>query len=284
MELLQKLEEHFIEVNGVKLHTIIVGSGKPIVLLHGFPEFWYTWRTVIDGLKDSYKLIVPDLRGYNLSDKPQGVENYTYDVIVEDIKQLSEKLNLGKFTLVGHDWGGFISWAFAELHPELLDRVIILNAANPAIFLKHLLNNPAQQKASAYTYEMASPEGASNLLKDDCEMLKKTVFYLAANKEGYTEFDKEQYVKAWTQPGAMRASSLYYRANQKNFNKLTGIINIPTMVIWAMKDIFMLPELLDELPDYVKDLKVIRVENSTHWIMNDNPEVVVSSIRNYLLK
>lgn len=282
MELLQEIEEQFVEVNGIKLHVVSVGSGKPLVLLHGFPEFWYTWREIIIGLKNSFKLIVPDLRGYNLSDKPEGVENYKYDVIVEDIKQLTEKLNLGKFTLVGHDWGGFISWIFAETHPDLLDKLIILNAANPAIFMKHLLNNPAQQKASEYTYRMASPEGAANLLKNDCEMLKKTVFYSAGNKAGYTEFDQQQYVKAWTQPGAMSASTLYYRANQKNFSDLTGIITVPTLVLWALKDIFMLPELLDELPDYVKDLKVIKSEKSTHWFMNDDPQLVINSIREFV--
>ena len=100
---MESLEEKYIEVNGVKLHTMITGSGEPLILLHGFPDFWYGWKYVIEGLKDDFKLIVPDTRGINLSDKPEGVENYEIDILANDIIELSKKLNLGKFTVVGHD-------------------------------------------------------------------------------------------------------------------------------------------------------------------------------------
>jgi len=102
MEIFSEMEEKYVETNGIKLHTIIIGSGEPLVLLHGFPDFWYGWRDIILGLKDKYKLIVPDMRGYNTSDKPEGVENYTLEILVEDIKGLNESLNLGKFSLAGY--------------------------------------------------------------------------------------------------------------------------------------------------------------------------------------
>ena len=136
MELFDLIEEHFIETNGIKLHTIIVGSGEPIILLHGFPEFWYGWKNIILGLKSKFKLIVPDMRGYNLSDKPEGVDNYKVSILVEDIKGLAESLNLGKFYLVSHDWGGVVGWIFAEMYPEFLKGLIILNAPHPKIFQK----------------------------------------------------------------------------------------------------------------------------------------------------
>ena len=119
MELLQEVEERYIETNGIKLHTIMIGSGKPLILLHGFPDFWYVWKNVIMGLKDEFQLIIPDTRGINLSDKPEGVENYDLNLLVDDIKGLSESLQLGKFYLVGHDWGGVLAWAIAEKYPKL---------------------------------------------------------------------------------------------------------------------------------------------------------------------
>ena len=149
MVILNEIEEVYVETNGIKLHTIIVGSGEPLVLLHGFPEFWYCWSKVIPLLKDDFKLIIPDMRGYNLSDKPEDVENYKVEILIEDIKGLGETLRLGKFCLAGHDWGGAVSWIFAEKYPKLLKKLIILNAPHNKIFSQILRTDKEQQKASS---------------------------------------------------------------------------------------------------------------------------------------
>ncbi|MFX1239244.1 MAG: alpha/beta fold hydrolase [Promethearchaeota archaeon] len=275
------MEEQYIEANGIKLHTMITGTGPSLILLHGFPEFWYGWKNLILALKDEFKLVVPDLRGYNLSDKPEGVDQYHINVLVEDIHQLSKNLDLGKFTLIGHDWGGFISWAFAEKHPELLNKLIILNSPNPAIFQKHLLIYPAQQKASAYISRFAASSNADNLMKDNCQLLRNTIFGTASNKEGYSEEDVNKYLKAWNQPGAVWSGVKYYKAN-RDFSDLTGVIKVPTLVLWGMKDIFVLSSSLDDLPDYVEDLKIVTNEHASHWLVNDDIDFVASNIREFV--
>ena len=280
MELLNEIEEKLIKTNGIKLHTIMIGEGPPLILLHGFPDFWYGWKSVISGLKSKFKLIIPDMRGYNLSDKPEGVEKYKIEILVEDIKGLIESLSLGKIFLAGHDWGGIVAWAFAEKHPELLYKLAILNAPHMRIFEKNLRTNKKQQKASYYVFEFLKPDGEKFLFKNDYKWLKFAVFEGMKNKNNFTDFDKEQYLSAWTQPGAILGGVNYYRANI-SFKEWKGKIDVPTLVIHGMKDIAVLPSVLDDLSEYVSDLKVIRAENASHWVMHDVPELIVTSFKEF---
>ncbi len=283
MELFEEIEERFIDVNGIKLHTIIAGSGEPIIFLHGFPEFWYGWKHIILGLKDDFKLIVPDTRGINLSDKPEGVENYAIKVLINDVKKLSEELNLGKFILCGHDWGGAIAWAFAEEHPELLKKLVIINAPHPKALQSAFRTGKEQKKASAYILDFIKPGYEDVILADDCQMLKKTVFYGTNNKDVFSDLDKSKYMEAWKQPGAINAGLNYYRAMTANRDTV-GIISVPTLVLHGMKDRYLRPVLLEILPKLIEDLKIIKIEDSTHWVMQDAPDVVISSIREFAKK
>ena len=280
MELFDEIEEKLIKTNGIKLHTVMIGEGPPLILLHGFPDFWYAWKSVIPGLKKHYKLIIPDMRGYNLSDKPKGVSNYKIELLIDDIKGLVESLNLGKVFLAGHDWGGAVAWAFAEKYPDMLHKLAILNAPHMKIFQQKLRTDKKQQKASFYIFEFLKPDGEKFLFKDDYKWLKFAVFEGMINKKDFTDFDKEQYLKAWRQPGAILGGVNYYRANT-SFKDSTGKIIVPTLVIHGMKDIAVLPSVLDELSNYVSDLKVIRAENASHWVMHDEPELIVSSFKEF---
>ncbi|MHA1479297.1 MAG: alpha/beta fold hydrolase [Promethearchaeota archaeon] len=280
MELFDEIEEKLIETNGIKLHTVMIGEGPPLVLLHGFPDFWYGWKSVISGLKSDYKLIIPDMRGFNLSDKPKGVSNYKIELLIGDIKGLIESLNLGKVYLAGHDWGGAVAWAFAEKYPDMLQKLAILNAPHMKIFQQKLRTDKKQQKASFYIFEFLKPDGEKFLFKDDYKWLKFAVFEGMINKKEFTDFDKEQYLKAWRQPGAILGGVNYYRANT-SFKDSTGKITVPTLVIHGMKDIAVLPSVLDELSNYVSDLKVIRAENASHWVMHDVPELIISSFKEF---
>ena len=279
MELFDEIEEKMIETNGIKLHTVVIGEGQPLVLLHGFPDFWYGWKSVIDGLKKHYKLIIPDMRGYNLSDKPEGVENYKIELLIDDIKGLIESLKLGKIFLAGHDWGGIVAWAFAEKYPELLQKLAILNAPHMKIFQEKLRTDKKQQKASYYVFEFLKPDGEKFLFKNDYKWLKFAVFEGMKNKSNFTEFDKEQYLSAWTKPAILGGVN-YYRANT-SFKDWSGKIVVPTLVIHGMKDVAVLSSVLDGLPDYVDNLKIIRAENSSHWVMHDQPELVISSFKEF---
>lgn len=280
MEIFNEIEEKYIKINGITLHTIITGSGEPLILLHGFPDFWYGWKNIILGLKDKFQLIVPDMRGYNLSDKPDGIENYKLDILIEDIKGLSEKLGFTKFNLAGHDWGGMVSWTLAEKYPEILKKLIILNAPHPKIFRKLITKDNDQKKASGYIVRFLK-EGESFLFENNFQALQLSVFGTAKNKKAFSEFDKEKYIEAWSQPGALTGGVNYYKAN-RSYEEWSGIINVPTLVIFGMKDIFVLPKVLEGLEDFIKDLKIVRIENASHWVMHDDPELVNSSIQSFL--
>ena len=283
MDFFKEIKDVYIDTNGIKLHTIVIGSGEPLILLHGFPEFWYCWKSVIPGLKEKFKLIIPDMRGYNLSDKPNDVKKYKMEYLIGDIKGLIEELNLKRVYLAGHDWGGVVAWAFAEKYPELLKKLIILNAPHPKIFQKSLRTDKKQQEASSYIFEFLKPQAEKKLYEDDYRRLKKVVFEDMYSKTNFTEFDKEKYIEAWSQPGAILGGVNYYRANT-SFDEWTGIIELPTLVIWGMKDVALLPQQLEGLSDYVKNLKIVRSENSSHWITHDDPDLIISSMKQFILK
>ncbi len=283
MDVFKGIKDVYIDTNGIKLHTIVIGSGEPLILLHGFPEFWYCWKSVIPGLKKKFQLVIPDMRGYNLSDKPKDVQQYRMEYLIGDIKGLIGNLKLKQVYLAGHDWGGVVAWAFAEKYPTLLKKLIILNAPHPKIFQKTLRTDKEQQEASSYIFEFLKPNAEKKLYEDDFRRLKKAVFEDMFNKTNFTEFDKEKYIEAWSQPGAILGGVNYYRANT-SFDEWTGIIEVPTLVIWGMKDVALLPQQLEGLSDYVKNLKIVRSENSSHWITHDDPDLIISSIKEFILK
>ncbi|MHA2282547.1 MAG: alpha/beta fold hydrolase [Promethearchaeota archaeon] len=303
-ELFDEIEEVYVETNGIKLHTVLIGSGRPIILLHGFPDFWYGWRDIMLGLKDEYRLIVPDLRGYNLSDKPKGIENYTLELLIEDIKGLSESLKLGKFYLVGHDWGGPIAWAFAGMFPELLEKLILINGPHPFVIRDLIAKDNDQRNASSYIFEFIKPNSANILMDNDFQILRAVMTMdfqnlpdlfkgsianidseIPKRESTFSDFDMRKYVEAWSQPGAINAGLDYYRASVteqllgKGWN---GEINVPTLVIHGMKDVALTPKILNCLEDYVKDLKIVKIEDASHWVMVDAPDIVNSNIRKFI--
>jgi len=303
-ELFDEIEEVYVETNGIKLHTVLIGSGKPLILLHGFPDFWYGWKDVMLGLKNEYRLIVPDMRGYNLSDKPVGIENYSLEFLINDIKGLSESLNLGKFYLVGHDWGGPIAWAFAGMFPELLEKLILINGPHPLIMKNLIANDKDQRNASSYIFEFIKPDSANKLMENDYQILKAVmnmdfqdlagllrgsgiddISEMPKRQKLLSKFDEEKYVEAWSQPGAVNAGLDYYRASiteQLIGNRWNGEINVPTLVIHGMKDVALTPKILNGLEDYVKDLKIVKIEDASHWVMVDAPDIVNSNIRKFI--
>lgn len=283
MELLEQVEERYIETNGIKLHTVLIGEGEPIIMLHGFPEFWYSWKNIILGLKDEFKLIVPDTRGINLSDKPKGKENYKIKILVDDIKGLAEAFQLDKFILIGHNWGAIISWYFAGLYPELLKKLIIISVPHPLCMQKAFMKSKEQRKASAYVYDLIKQNAVDILRENDYQRIRETGVFDKKNA-----FDEQKDLEAWAQPGSLEAGCNYYRAAFDPPTRGTGVkewdgtITVPTLVIHGMRDHAILPVTLEGLEDYVKDLKILRSDTSSHWIMDDAPELIISSIREFI--
>jgi len=201
-------KDRYAEVNGVRLHYVEEGKGELILFLHGFPEFWYAWKDLLSDFGRDHHAVALDMRGYNLSAKPESVDAYRVPLIVEDVRALAESLKAKKFVLVGHDWGGVIAWAFAAQHPEMLEKLVIINAPHPTVFARELANNPAQQKASAYFNLFTSPQAEQILSANNYAGM------LQAFGSALSEEDQKQYLAAWNLPGGLTGGLNFYRASQ----------------------------------------------------------------------
>jgi epoxide hydrolase 4 len=283
-------KDHYAEVNGVRLHYVEQGKGPLILFLHGFPEFWYSWKDLLTDFGRDHHAVALDMRGYNLSARPEPVDAYRVPAIVEDVRALAEKLNARKFVLVGHDWGGVIAWAFAAQHPEMLDKLVIINAPHPSVFARELANNPAQQKASGYFNLFTSPQAEQMLSQNNYAGM------LGAFGSALSDEDRKVYLEAWNRPGGLTGGLNYYRAAglrspagapagetaQKPALQPLPPITTPTLVIWGEKDTALLTGNLEGLDEHVKTLTIKRVADGSHWVVHERPAVVIQEIRAFL--
>jgi pimeloyl-ACP methyl ester carboxylesterase len=286
------IENAFAETNGVRLHYAAEGAGDLILFAHGFPEFWYAWKNQLAEFGRTHLAVAPDLRGYNLSSKPPRVEDYAVPLLVEDLRGLATHLGKKKFTLVGHDWGGVVAWAFAIVHPEMLERLIIINAPHPGIFERELTSNPEQRKASQYILLFRTPMAEPMLEAANYAALVASVLQEGLKKGYFTEDDRRAYVEAWSQPGALTGGLNYYRAaplgsfvgGKVSFaSELPSfVVRVPTLVIWGEQDIHLLPGNLTGLQQYVPDLTVRRVPEGSHWVIHEQPAAINAAIRGFL--
>jgi epoxide hydrolase 4 len=286
----QRSKDRYADVNGVRLHYVEQGKGPLILFLHGFPEFWYSWKDLLADFGRDHHAIAVDMRGYNLSSRPETVDAYRVPVIVEDIRTLALKLKAKKFALVGHDWGGVIAWAFAAQHPEMLDRLIIINAPHPTLFARLLATDPAQQKASGYFNLFNSPHAEQMLGANNYAGM------LGAFGSSLNEEDRKVYLAAWNRPGGLTGGLNYYRAAQLRSPagappgqvaqppaiQPLAPITTPTLVIWGEKDTALLTGNLEGLDQFVKPLTIQRVPDGSHWVVHEKPGQVIQYIRAFL--
>jgi epoxide hydrolase 4 len=285
----------FADVNGIRMHYAHSGSGSLMLFAHGFPEFWYCWKDLLPEFARDHHAVAPDLRGYNLTSKPQEVEAYKIDTLVDDLGALARHLGHKRFTLVAHDWGGGVAWSLAMKHPEWLDRLIIVNSPHPTIFERELNTNPAQQKASMYTRMFQSPKTEALLMANDFKAMQDIVVTDGLKRGHFTAADQNAYLAAWAQPGAVTGALNYYRAanmgppvkpgeTARSFE--TGIanpiVNVPTLVIWGEQDPHLMTSNLDGLDQYVPDLTVKRIPDGTHWVIHEQPKLVAQHMRDWM--
>lgn len=289
------IKHDYAEVNGVRLHYAHAGKGHLIMFVHGFPEFWYEWKNQLEDFGQDHLAVAPDMRGYNLSSKPAEVDQYQVKYMVEDLRALAEKLGHKKFTLVAHDWGGAIAWAFAIAHPDYLDKLVIINAPHPGVFARELQNNPAQQKASQYMLMFRSPQAEAMLSGNNYAALVQAVLGAGLKNGTFTEEDKKAYIEAWSQPGALTGGLNYYRAARVGpptaTDKEAGSfaqgmasldVKVPTLVIWGEKDTALLTGNLDGLDKYVPSLTIKRIPDGTHWVIHEQPALVNGYIHEFV--
>ncbi len=288
-------QSQYAEVNGIRLHYISVGKGKLIMFVHGFPEFWFEWEKQLIEFGQDYQAVAPDLRGYNLSSKPSDVEKYHVKYLIEDLRALADHLGHEKFIMVGHDCG--VAWSAAMRHPELLEKLVIINSPHPAVFARELLNNPDQQKASQYMLMLRSAEAERVLSENNFARLSDVLVQFGSKWE-MSEERRLKYIDAWSQPGALTGSLNYYRASPlypptstEDKEQIKSILNlpkemlavrVPTLVIWGEQDRALLTGNLEGLEEYIEDLTVRRIPDGTHWVIHEQPELVNTLIRDFI--
>jgi pimeloyl-ACP methyl ester carboxylesterase len=265
------------DVGEVSLHAVVEGSGPPVLLLHGFPEFWYSWRAQLPALAAAgFRAVAPDLRGYNESDRPEGIGHYTVDKLVADAAGLARAVAPGgKVHVVGHDWGGGIAWALAHHHPELVDKLVILNAPHPLLTKRKLFTSPTTALGLWHFFFFQLPFVPEQAMLNN-GFLKAALRGLATRKDAFSDDDLAQYAAALRKPGAATAMLNYYRALRYQLDlKLPGRISAPTMVIWGDKDKALPAHLLDGLPRYVQGpLRIEHIADASHWVQHDAAERV----------
>lgn len=269
--------------DGVRLHYVTAGTGPLVVLLHGFPEFWFTFRRIIPELAQrGYRVVAPDCRGYNLSSKPEGVRAYGIDVVVEDIVGLIRALGEDRAHVVGHDWGAGLSWALAMAHPEMVDKLAVLNGPHPKRLVDSMRSNPLQMLKSWYVFFFQLP-----YLPEEVARLDGYELFIKALREEprrpFTPEELDRYRDAYMQPGALPAMLNYYRAMfRPRTNVKLAPVEAPTLVVWGDADPHLGRELATPDPTLVPNARVEFVPGATHWVHHDEPERVVELLAAHL--
>ncbi|RDE07310.1 alpha/beta fold hydrolase [Sphingomonas aracearum] len=280
---------------GVELDVQVAGSpdASPVILLHGFPESHRTWRHIVPDLARDHFVLAPDQRGYARSSKPAGVEEYKADRILADLLALADHFGIGRFTLVGHDWGGAIAWMAALQRPDRVSRLVIVNAPHPLVYQRAVFDDPEQRRASQYIRRFRDTSIDQGLTGTGLEKFLGSTFAQHVTRAIAGE-DKAAYLDEWSQPGAMTAMLNWYRASgiivpapeeaperPAWLDAAFPPVTQPTLVIWGMKDKALLPGQLQVLPAYVPHLTLTRVEDAGHFVPWEKPEAVLSAMRDW---
>ncbi|HSR85674.1 MAG TPA: alpha/beta hydrolase [Streptosporangiaceae bacterium] len=285
---LSELREGYADIGDQRLHYVETGDGPLIVLLHGFPEFWYGWREQIKPLAAAgFRVVAPDMRGYNLSSKPAGVAPYDTGALAADVRGLIRERGAESAFLVGHDWGGTVAWATAMNHPEVVDRLAILNAAYPRKLLQGL-RTPHQLRKSWYFFVFQPPGLPEQFVRAGRWRFFRN-FLHDARSDAFTPPDIDRYVAAWSQPGASTAMINYYRASVRKSPKRANAelrpVQAPTLVIWGQRDRYLGPELAEPDRADVPNLDhVERLPNASHWVHHDEPERVTQLLTDFFAR
>jgi pimeloyl-ACP methyl ester carboxylesterase len=279
--------------NGIRLHYASVGDpgARPIVFLHGFPEYWGAWEDLLPEFSSDWHAVAPDLRGYNLSSQPTEIAAYRAREIVGDFERFSDAMGWSSVVVVAHDWGGAAGWQWAIGHPQRVERLIVLNSPHPIPFARDLANDPVQRSASAYMNWLRAPGAEGALLKHDCRALES--FFLAMQRPErlwYTPERAARYRAVWAR--GLTGALNYYRASPLHpptpdapwpagltLEPEQFRVRVPTLVLWGEADTALPTKLLDGLDELVDDLTIECLPEATHWIAHEEPRHVAAAIR-----
>lgn len=287
------MQSQFIQTNHISLHVMTDGpeNGTPVILLHGFPEFHYGWKNQVPALVEAgFRVIVPDQRGYNLSDKPKGVSAYAVDVLARDVIGLFDHFGIQKARLVGHDWGAAVAWTVAINHLERLEKLVILNVPHLDVMTNFVLRNPAQRRKSWYIFFFQIPWLVEWMLsRNDFEYLAR-MLTRSGRKNTFTEADVVEYKKAWSQKGALTGMLNWYRAivrqgigyafsGKKSYVRR---VHVPTMMLWGKRDVALSIDMAQPSIDLCDNGELTFFDKATHWVQHDASEEVNCKLIEFL--
>jgi pimeloyl-ACP methyl ester carboxylesterase len=283
----------YASVNGIRLHYAESGSGDNLViLLHGFPEFWYTWQKQLFALGEKFHVVAPDMRGYNLSDKPSRVEDYRIDNLVADVIGLIDHFGAKQAAIVGHDWGAGVAWAVAQKHAERVSKLAVLQVPLLAAWRANLTFK--QLARSWYMFFFQIPRLPEWLIaRQNFRAIERTFQERVGRKNSFTQQDVKRYKEAARQPGALTGAVNYYRANlfdrlfprkqTMNGKQRDGRIRVPTLFIYGEQDFAIIPATVRGLDKYIDaDYSEVRIPDSGHWVQNEAPEEVNAALLAFL--
>ena len=270
-----------------------------MLFIHGFPEFWYCWHNLLREFGKDHRAVAFDLRGHNLSDKPEGVDAYRVKPLLDDLRQLIEHLQADRADksciLVAHDWGGAIAWTFAAAFSQYVKKLVIINAPHTVPFARALAHDPAQQEASAYMNFLRLPKAERVLEADNYQRLLNMFSRTADGRCALADEEIPLYREAWSQPGALTCALNLYRASPLypptaddpgaaalKLDAAALTVRVPTLVIWGEADTALGTVLLDGLEDLVPDLRIERIPEGSHWVIHEQPQRVSAAIRKFL--
>ncbi len=280
------MQERYIKTNGITLHVIEDGppDGLSVILLHGFPEFWYSWRKQIPALVNAgYHVLAPDQRGYNLSDKPQGIAAYNLDVLAQDVIGLIDAMGRDKAFIVGHDWGALVTWWLGIKYANRLQRMAILNVPHPLVGFQTARRSLQQMLRSMYVVFFQMPRLPEALFRlNNWRGLTRTI--RASSRPGtFTDADFEAYRRAWSQPGAITAMINYYRALLRKFPPMPNPrVTVPTLMIWGAHDIALSRQMAQPSIDLCDDGQLVFIEEATHWVQHEAADRVNRLLMDFL--
>ncbi len=283
------MEEGFAHVNNVELHYVSQGQGKLAILLHGFPEYWYSWRHQIPYLGKKFHVVAPDLRGYNTSDKPEKIKSYFIEELGKDVIGLIKYFGADKATIISHDWGGVIAWDLAAYYPEFVDKLVVMNAPHPRAFIREIVKNPRQLLSSWYVFMMQIPRFPEWYIKrNDYRQIENVFSDWVFREDTFTSEDIRKFKEAISQPGSLSAAINYYRAmlrNSKGYKRIKEFpdIKVPTLLIWAERDRALTNDLTYNLKPYFSaSLDIKYLPNCSHWVQQEQPELVNKYLEEFL--
>ena len=280
-----RIDHRDIAANGLHFHVAVAGpsDGPLVLLLHGFPEFWFGWRNQFEPLAEAgFWVWAPDQRGYNLSDKPRGVDSYAIGCLAADAAALIEAAGHKQAIVMGHDWGGAVAWYLAANFPERVEKAIILNVPHPAVMMRHLRRNPRQLWRSWYMFFFRSPRLPEWCLALSRGWLLARTLRRTSRPGTFSAVDLERYRKAWSQPGAMSAMVNWYRAAMRrpSHQSLNTEVHVPTLLIWGVQDCFIGRETAQPSIERCSAGKLVFIEEATHWVQHEEP----ARVNQWLLK